>query len=125
VEAWIAASGRWVKVLMRPDWQPQALDVLRRKHLIQSSTELGIPVVQQIPVVYKIDTIMKSRRMKQREAAELFGVRQPDVSKMLHGEFRQFSVERLLGFLVKLDQDVEIVVRPHRDRDNAPALRVA
>jgi predicted XRE-type DNA-binding protein len=44
---------------------------------------------------------------------------------MLHGEFRQFSVERLLGFLVKLDQDVEIVVRPHRDRDNAPALRVA
>jgi len=32
------------------------------------------------------------------------------------GEFRQFSAERLLRFLVKLDQDVEIVVRPHRDR---------
>jgi len=33
------------------------------------------------------------------EAAELFGVRQPDISKMLRGEFRQFSVERLLRFL--------------------------
>jgi predicted XRE-type DNA-binding protein len=44
---------------------------------------------------------------------------------MLRGEFRQFSVERLLRFLVRLDQDVEIVVRPHRDTDNAPALHVS
>ncbi|MGB2604971.1 MAG: hypothetical protein WBC78_15340 [Candidatus Sulfotelmatobacter sp.] len=39
-------------------------------------------------------------------------------------EFRQFSVERLLCFLVALDQDVQIVVKPHRDRNNAPALQV-
>jgi len=58
------------------------------------------------------------------EAAGLFGVRQPDVSKMLRGEFRQFSVERLLRFLVALDQDVEIVVKPHRDRKHVPALQV-
>ncbi len=41
----------------------------------------------------------------------MFGVRQPDISKMLRGEFRQFSVERLLRFLVALNQDVEIVVK--------------
>jgi len=75
-------------------------------------------------LVFKIDAILKSRRMKQREAADLFGIRQPDVSKMLRGEFRQFSVERLLRFLVKLNQDVEIVVRPHRDSRHAPALHV-
>ena len=57
-------------------------------------------------------------------AADLLGIRQPDVSKMLRGEFRQFSVERLLRFLVALDQDVGIVVKPHRNRDNAPALQV-
>jgi hypothetical protein len=44
---------------------------------------------------------------------------------MLRGEFRQFSVERLLRFLVALDYGVEIVVRPHRDRNNAPALHVS
>jgi predicted XRE-type DNA-binding protein len=44
---------------------------------------------------------------------------------MLRGEFRQFSVERLLRFLVALNQDVEIVVKPHGDRDNAPALHVS
>jgi len=68
---------------------------------------------------------MKERRMKQVEAADLFGVRQPDVSKMLRGEFRQFSVERLLRFLVALNQDVEITVKPHRGQHNAPALRVS
>jgi predicted XRE-type DNA-binding protein len=75
--------------------------------------------------VFKIDTIMKKRGMKQVDAARLFGVRQPDISKMLRGEFRQFSVERLLRFLVALNQDVEIIVKPHRGRNNAPALHVA
>ena len=54
----------------------------------------------------------------------MFGVRQPDVSKMLRGDFRQFSVERLLRFLVALDQDVQIVVKPHRDTRSAAALQV-
>src|SRR5437879_11645909 len=75
-------------------------------------------------LVYKIDRIMRKRGMKQVDAAELLGVRQPDVSKMLRGEFRQFSVERLMRFLVALNQDVKIVVKPHRDRNNAPALQV-
>lgn len=91
--------------------------------------DIGVPNADEhlvkAQLVYKIDAIMKKQRMKQTEAAALFGVRQPDISNMLRGEFRQFSVERLLRFLVKLDQDVEIVVRPHRDRQNAPALHVS
>ncbi len=65
------------------------------------------------------------RRLKQAESACLFGVGQPDISKMLRGEFRQFSVERLLHFLVALDRDVEIRVKPHHGGRDAPALRVA
>lgn len=76
-------------------------------------------------LVFKIDTLIKERGLKQVEAADLFGIRQPDVSKMLRGEFRQFSVERLLRFLVALDQDVEIVVKPHRGRNDAPTLHVS
>jgi predicted XRE-type DNA-binding protein len=91
--------------------------------------DIGVPNAEEhlvkAKLVLKIDAIMKRRRMKQKEAADLFGVRQPDISKMLRGEFRQFSVERLLRFLVKLDQDVEIVVKPHRNRHNAPALHVS
>jgi predicted XRE-type DNA-binding protein len=90
--------------------------------------DLGLPNAEEhlvkAQLVFKIDTILKKRRLKQVEAAALFGVRQPDVSKMLRGDFRQFSVERLLRFLVALDQDVQIVVKPHHDRKNAPALQV-
>lgn len=91
--------------------------------------DIGIPNAEEhlvkAQLVLKIDTIIKKRRLKQVEAAQLFGVRQPDISKMIRGEFRQFSVERLLRFLVALDQDVEIVVKPHSDRHNAPALHVS
>ena len=90
--------------------------------------DIGVPNAEEhlvkAQLVFKIDTILKARGLKQVEAAGLLGVRQPDVSKMLRGEFRQFSVERLLRFLVALDQDVEIIVKPHRDRNNAPALQV-
>ena len=90
--------------------------------------DLGLPNPEEhfvkAQLVYKIDTIMKQRGMKQVEAAALFSVRQPDISKMLRGDFRQFSVERLLRFLVALDQDVDIVVKPHRGTSNAPALHV-
>lgn len=91
--------------------------------------DLGVPNADEhfvkAQLVFKIDTLMKERGLKQVEAADLFGIRQPDVSKMLRGEFRQFSVERLLRFLVALDQDVDIVVKPHRDRGHAPALHVS
>jgi len=91
--------------------------------------DLGLPNSEEhlvkAQLVFKIDTILKRRGLKQAEAADLFGVKQPDVSKMLRGEFRQISVERLLRFLVALNQDVEIVVRPHRGRNDAPALHVS
>jgi predicted XRE-type DNA-binding protein len=49
--------------------------------------DLGIPNAEEhlvkAQLVFKIDCIMKSRRLKQAEAAELLGVKQPDVSKML------------------------------------------
>jgi predicted XRE-type DNA-binding protein len=87
--------------------------------------DLGVPNADEhfvtAQLVFKIDTLMKERGLRQLEAADLFGIRQADVSKMLRGEFRQFSVEGLLRFLVVLGQDVEIVVKPHRAKGHAPA----
>jgi predicted XRE-type DNA-binding protein len=103
----------------------------KKKYEIRSRNvfkDLGVPNSEEhlvkAQLVFKIAMIMRERRLKQVEAAELFGAKQPDVSKMLRGEFRQFSVERLLRFLVALNQDVQIVVKPHRDRMNAPGLQV-
>ncbi|MFN0191681.1 MAG: helix-turn-helix domain-containing protein [Aestuariivirga sp.] len=91
--------------------------------------DIGLPNAEEhlikAQLVFKIDALMKARRLKQADAAKLFGVKQPDVSKMLHGDFRQFSVERLMRFLVALGQDVEIVVKPQKAKGDAASLRVA
>ncbi len=91
--------------------------------------DIGLPNAEELHIkaklVHKIDALMRERGLRQAEAADLFGVRQPDVSKMLRGDFRQFSVERLLRFLVALGQDVEIVIKPHVGQKAAPALHVA
>lgn len=91
-------------------------------------TDLGVPDAEdhtlKAALVFKIDALLKECGMKQREAAELFGTRQPDVSKMLRGDFRQFSVERLLRFLVNLGQDVEIKIRPHQGQTRPAEIHI-
>jgi predicted XRE-type DNA-binding protein len=91
--------------------------------------DIGLPNAEEhlikAQLVFKIDTLLKARGLKQKDAAALFGIRQPDVSKMLRGDFRQFSVERLMRFLVALGQDVEIVVKPHRGSRRPAQLKVA
>ncbi|MBI1787933.1 MAG: XRE family transcriptional regulator [Acidobacteria bacterium] len=74
-------------------------------------------------LVVKIDRIIRQRELTQAAAAQLIGIDQPKVSAMLAGQFRGYSVERLMRFLVALGQDVEIVVKP-RQR-GAAEVRVA
>ena len=51
-------------------------------------------------LVSRIDDSIRSRRLTQAAAAELMGIDQPKVSAMLAGQFRGYSVERLMRFLV-------------------------
>ena len=46
-------------------------------------------------LVTRIDAIIRRRGLKQVEAAKLLGLSQPDVSRLLRGNFREYSVERL------------------------------
>lgn len=61
-------------------------------------------------LVAQIDRIIRRRGLKQVEAARLLGLAQPDVSRLLRGDFRQFSIERLLRLLSALGRDVEVVI---------------
>ena len=74
-------------------------------------------------LVVKIDQIIRQRGLTQTAAAEAMDIDQPKVSAMLAGQFRGYSVERLMRFLVALGQDVQIVVKPGK-RGQAE-LRVA
>lgn len=65
-------------------------------------------------LVFKLDGIIRQRKLTQAAAASLMGIDQPKVSAMLSGRFRGYSVERLMWLLVALGQDVEIVVKPSK-----------
>ncbi len=62
-------------------------------------------------LVNQIDGIIRDRRLTQAKAARLLGISQPDVSRLLRGNFRDYSVERLLRLLMVLGRDVDIVIR--------------
>ena len=65
-------------------------------------------------LVTQIDAIIRRRGLKQVEAAKLLGLSQPDVSRLLRGSFREYSMERLLRLLTALGRDVNIVIREGR-----------
>jgi len=71
-----------------------------------------------------VNTLLKTRKLKQREAADLLHIPQPKVSALKNYRLDQFSVERLLAFLTALDQDVEIMIRPRQAPAGAGQISV-
>lgn len=77
-------------------------------------------------LVSRIDQIIREGRLTQARAAELLGISQPDVSRLLRGNFRDYSLERLLRLLTDLGRDVEIVIRkPHARRQGRLSIEAA
>lgn len=62
-------------------------------------------------LVSRISQTIRERRLTQANAAELLHLSQPDVSRLLRGDFREYSVERLFRLLNTLGRDVEIRIR--------------
>ena len=58
----------------------------------------------------RIHDVIEARGWTQKHAAGVLGVSQPDVSKIIRGQLREFSLSRLMGFLAKLDNRVTITV---------------
>ena len=75
-------------------------------------------------LVGRIDALVRRRGITQAEAGRLLGLTQPDVSRLLRGDFREYSLERLFRLLNALGRDVDIVIRPPRS-DDGGRLRIA
>ena len=68
----------------------------------------------------KIIDVLDEQKITVRRARELTGFSAADFSRVRQAKLKRFTVERLVGMLTKLNQDVElsVSVRPH-----APAPR--
>ncbi|RAI45364.1 helix-turn-helix domain-containing protein [Rhodoplanes roseus] len=80
--------------------------------------DLGLPNPEErmlkAGIVAELHRSIKDRGLTQVKAAKLVGISQPDLSRLLRGDFEDYSAERLLKMLTAFAQDVEIVVKPHR-----------
>jgi predicted XRE-type DNA-binding protein len=82
--------------------------------------DLGLPDADthflKAQIVSEIYRLTNEQKLTQAEAGKRMGISQPEVSRMFKGNFREYSIERLMGFLVNFDRDVEIVVKPHKKK---------
>ena len=80
--------------------------------------DLGLPNAEEhqlkAALVVQLKRLIVGRELTQTAAARLIDMKQPDLSKLLRGDLRRVSVEKLMRMLTALDQDVEITVKPRR-----------
>ncbi|HXT34984.1 MAG TPA: helix-turn-helix transcriptional regulator [Chloroflexota bacterium] len=78
--------------------------------------DLGLPDADELLVkaatASRLIDLINGLNMTQAQVAEMLDIDQPKVFALLGGRLHEFSLERLLQFLLALDQDVEIIVRP-------------
>lgn len=90
--------------------------------------DLGFPDAEthllKASLASRIQDVIDAEGWTQTEAAKRMGIAQPDVSRILRGRFRDYSVERLLRFLTALGCEIEITVR-RRNRDAASTEHIS
>lgn len=52
---------------------------------------------------FHVATLIKDRELKQKEAADILGIKQADVSHIMNGHFSRFTTDKLLEFLRRLE----------------------
>ena len=62
-------------------------------------------------LVRELRTIIEGRKLTQTTAGERIGLAQPDLSQLLRGRTRGYTVDRLLRFLMAFDRDIDIRIR--------------
>ena len=82
--------------------------------------DLGLPDAEEhqlkAALVVQLKRLISARGLTQTAAAKLMKMKQP---KLLRGQFRAVSVERLMRMLTAFNQDVEITIKPRRKRGEA------
>jgi predicted XRE-type DNA-binding protein len=91
-------------------------------------TDLGVAdadeMIVKAQLASKIGEIIKSKKWSQQQAAEVLGITQPKLSKLLRGQFRGISEAKLLDCLARLGRNVQIVVGPARRTSSAGRVAV-
>lgn len=76
--------------------------------------DLGLPRPEvrliKATLAIEIERIVYEKKLSQKEAAIIFGVSQPRISEIRRGRLEHFTIDRLVNFLILLDQNVSITI---------------
>ena len=75
-------------------------------------TDLGLDLSDEDRLKVKIAHVISNRVQTggytQKQVADIIGIDQPKVSKLMRGQLKDFSVQRLMQFLMLLGYDIEV-----------------
>lgn len=67
-------------------------------------------------LMIQVQKLIATRRLKQKEAAQILRVSQPRVSDLLRGRIDLFSTDALIDMLARFGARVRLTVKPSRRR---------
>ncbi len=67
-------------------------------------------------LIIQIRDYIQKHGLKQKTAADMLGVKQPDISALMKLKIEKFTIDRLVNFLTRLNHKVEISSKPGRHR---------
>jgi predicted XRE-type DNA-binding protein len=97
--------------------------MIENEEIIESSgnvfADLGLPNPEErlakAELARQIRRIIAERDLTQAQAGAVLGLAQPNVSNLLNGRLKGFSVEKMMEYLTALNCNVQIVVTPMGD----------
>ncbi len=75
-------------------------------------------------LMHRITDIIKEHKLTQTQAGKILDIDQPRVSDLMNGKLSKFSMEVLVSMLNKLDRNVEILIKPKFNEEEATTTRV-
>jgi predicted XRE-type DNA-binding protein len=104
----------------------------RAQQVIDSSgnifADLGLPCSEsdmlKVHIAHAITVTLQKRGLTQVQAAEKIGTDQAKISAIIRGRLKNFTVERLLTFLLHLGRDVNVRISKRYKEDRPGELTV-
>lgn len=88
------------------EWETGSTNVFSDLEMPDAAEKLA-----KAELALKINQIIKSKKLKQKEAAEILKADQSKISLLKRGRLASFSIERLIKYLNLLKQDVQITIK--------------
>jgi len=74
--------------------------------------DIGLEMTEEdmlkVHIALQINRTINKRGLTQAKAAEIMGIDQPKISKIIRGRLSGFSERRLIEYLLRLGRDIEV-----------------